>query len=158
MIETPSAVFTADHIAAEADFISVGTNDLIQYAFAADRQNEDMAYLYQPMDPALLRALSQVFAAAAAAGKPVSVCGDMAGDPWTTWLLVGLALRSFSMAMPELAFVKSVIRKTEVRLAEELARAALALTSAEEVAALASARFGARLALELDGRPRPRAG
>ncbi|HEX6839625.1 MAG TPA: phosphoenolpyruvate--protein phosphotransferase [Polyangia bacterium] len=155
MIETPSAVFTADHIVAESDFISVGTNDLIQYAFAADRQNESMAYLYQPMDPAVLRALAQVFAAAAA-GRPVSVCGDMAGDPWNTWLLVGLGLRSFSMAMPELAFVKSVIRKTEVPLAEELARAALALTSAEEVAALASARFGARLALELDGRPRHR--
>ena len=156
MIETPSAVFTADHIAAECDFISVGTNDLIQYAFAADRQNEDMAYLYQPMHPSILRALAQVFAAAAAAGRPVSVCGDMAGDPWNTWLLIGLGLRSFSMAMPELAFVKSVILKTELPQAEELARAALALTSAEEVAALASARFGARLALELDGRARPR--
>jgi phosphotransferase system enzyme I (PtsI) len=156
MIETPSAVFTADHIAAECDFISVGTNDLIQYAFAADRQNEDMAYLYQPMHPSILRALAQVFAAAAAAGRPVSVCGDMAGDPWNTWLLIGLGLRSFSMAMPELAFVKSVVLKTELPLAEEFARAALALTSAEEVAALASARFGARLALELDGRPRHR--
>ncbi|HEY1585433.1 MAG TPA: phosphoenolpyruvate--protein phosphotransferase, partial [Polyangia bacterium] len=109
MIETPSAVFTADHIAAECDFISVGTNDLIQYAFAADRQNEDMAYLYQPMHPSILRALAQVFAAAAASGRPVSVCGDMAGDPWNTWLLLGLGLRSFSMAMPELAFVKSVV-------------------------------------------------
>jgi phosphotransferase system enzyme I (PtsI) len=157
MIETPSAVFSADHIAAECDFISVGTNDLIQYAFAADRQNEDMAYLYQPMHPSILRALAQVFAAAAAAGKPVSVCGDMAGDPWNTWLLLGLGLRSFSMAMPELAFVKSVIRKTELPLAEEFARAALALTTAEEVAELGSARFSARLALELGGRARNRA-
>jgi phosphoenolpyruvate-protein kinase (PTS system EI component) len=108
------------------------------------------------MHPSILRALAQVFAAAAAAGRPVSVCGDMAGDPWNTWLLIGLGLRSFSMAMPELAFVKSVVLKTELPLAEEFARAALALTSAEEVAALASARFGARLALELDGRPRHR--
>jgi len=156
MIETPSAVFTADHIAAECDFISVGTNDLIQYAFAADRQNGDMAYLYQPMHPSILRALQQVFAAAAASERPVSVCGDMAGDPWNTWLLLGLGLRSFSMAMPELAFVKSVVRKSELALAEEFARAALALTSAEEVAVLASARFGARFALELDGRGRLR--
>jgi phosphotransferase system enzyme I (PtsI) len=154
MIETPSAVFTADHIAAECDFVSVGTNDLIQYAFAADRQNEDMAYLYQPTHPSILRALAQVFAAAATAGRPVSVCGDMAGDPWNTWLLLGLGLRSFSMATPELAFVKSIVRKTELPLAREFAGAALELTSSEEVAALASARFGARFALELDGRAR----
>ena len=157
MIETPSAILTADHFAAECDFLSVGTNDLIQYAFAADRQNEDMAYLYQPMHPSILRALAQVFAAAAAVDKPLSVCGDMAGDPWNTWLLIGLGLRSFSMAAPELPFVKSVVRKTDRAEAEELARAALAVTSAEEVAALASARFGARLALELDGRSRHRA-
>ncbi len=156
MIETPSAILTADHFAAECDFLSVGTNDLIQYTFAADRQNEDMAYLYQPMHPSILRALAQVFAAAASVDKPVSVCGDMAGDPWNTWLLIGLGLRSFSMAMPELPFVKSVVRKTDRAAAEALARAALAATSAEEVAALASARFGARLALELDGRARQR--
>ena len=156
MIETPSAVLTADHIAAECEFISVGSNDLIQYAFAADRQNEDMAYLYQPMHPAILRALAQVFDAASAAGRPVSVCGDMAGDPWNTWLLLGLGLRSFSMAMPEAPVVKSVIRKTELAAAEDLARTALDLTTAEEVATLASARFGARFAVELDGRSRQR--
>jgi len=152
MIETPSAVFTADHIAAACDFVSVGTNDLVQYAFAADRQNEDMAYLYQPMHPAIVRALAQVFAAADAAGRPVSVCGDMAGDPWSTWLLVGLGLRSFSMAMPEIAFVKSVIRQTALVEAEEFARAAMALASVEEVTDLAMARFGRRFPLELDGR------
>ena len=156
MIETPSAVLTADHIAAECDFLSVGSNDLIQYAFAADRQNEDMAYLYQPMHPAILRALAQVFAAARTAGLPVSLCGDMAGDPWNTWVLLGLGLRSFSVAMPEAPVVKSVIRKTDLAAAEEFARAALGLTTAEEVATLASARFGARFAVELDGRARQR--
>src|SRR5205823_6548202 len=77
MIETPSAVLTADHIVAASDFVSVGTNDLIQYAFAADRQNEEMASLYQPLHPSVLRALAQVFNEAARAACPVSVCGDM---------------------------------------------------------------------------------
>lgn len=152
MIETPSAILTADHLAAESDFLSVGTNDLIQYAFAADRDNEDMAYLYRPMHPSILRALQQVFAAAAKAGKPVSVCGDMAGDPWHTWSLLGLGLRSFSMAMPELPFVKSVVLKTDLAAAQDFARVALEQTSAEDVAALATARFGNLLALELEGR------
>ena len=152
MIETPSAVLTADHIAASSDFVSVGTNDLVQYAFAADRQSEDMAYLYQPMHPAIVRALAQVFAAAAAAGRPVSVCGDMAGDPWSTWLLIGLGLRSFSMAMPEIAFVKSIVRHTALSEAEEFARAAMELTTVEEVTDLAMARFGQRFPLELAGR------
>jgi len=152
MIETPSAVLTADHIAASSDFVSVGTNDLVQYAFAADRQSEDMAYLYQPMHPAIVRALAQVFAAAAAAGRPVSVCGDMAGDPWSTWLLIGLGLRSFSMAMPEIAFVKSIVRHTALAEAEEFARAAMELTTVEEVTDLAMARFGQRFPLELAGR------
>ena len=151
MIETPSAAWTADHLAAACDFMSVGTNDLIQYAFAADRQNEDMAYLYQPMHPAIVRALAQVFAAADAADCPVSLCGDMAGDPWSTWLLVGLGLRTFSMAMPEIAFVKSIVRQTTLAEAEAFARAAMELTSAEEVTSLAMARFGGRFPLELAG-------
>jgi phosphotransferase system enzyme I (PtsI) len=110
-----------------------------------------MAYLYQPMHPAIVRALAQVFAAAGAAGRPVSVCGDMAGDPWSTWLLVGLGLRSFSMAMPEIAFVKSIVRQTTLAEAEAFARAAMALTSADEVTELAIGRFGNRFPLELAG-------
>jgi signal transduction protein with GAF and PtsI domain len=83
---------------------------------------------------------------------PVSVCGDMAGDPWHTWSLLGLGLRSFSMATPELPFVKSVLLKTDLEAAEDFVRTALELTSAEEVAAVAATRFGERLSLELDGR------
>src|SRR5512143_3181205 len=109
------------------------------------------------MHPSILRALAQVFAAAAKARKPVSVCGDMAGDPWHTWSLLGLGLRSFSMAMPELPFVKSVVLKTDLAAAESFVRAALDLTRAEEVAQLAAARFGALLALELEGRAPHRA-
>jgi phosphoenolpyruvate-protein phosphotransferase (PTS system enzyme I) len=152
MIETPSAVLTADHIAAACDFMSVGTNDLIQYAFAADRQNEEMAYLYRPLHPSILRALQQVFAAAAAATScSVSVCGDMAGDPAHAWVLLGLGLRSFSMTTRQIPFVKSVLLKTELALAEQFAKDALLLTDADDVEALVTARLGERFSLELEG-------
>jgi phosphotransferase system enzyme I (PtsI) len=151
MIETPSAVLTADHIAAACDFLSVGTNDLIQYAFAADRKNEEMAYLYQPMHPSVLRALRQIFLAAAGADRPVSVCGDMAGDPAHTWILLGLGLRAFSMTARQLPFVKSMVRRAVLTHAEEIAAAALRLTSHDEVEALALARLGGRSPPELGG-------
>lgn len=137
MIETPSAVLTADHLAAESDFLSVGTNDLIQYAFAADRQNEEMTYLYQPLHPCILRALQQIFAAAEPRGCPVSVCGDMAGDPANAWALLGLGLRSFSMTAIDIPFVRSLLRETALPAAQQLAREALLLTCADDVAALA---------------------
>lgn len=149
MIETPSAVLTADHIAAASDFLSVGTNDLIQYAFAADRQNEEMAYLYQPLHPSILRALRQVFVAAAERRCPVSVCGDMAGDPAQAWVLLGLGLRSFSMTARQLPFVKSVLCGTDVLSAEQFAQEALCKTYAQEVEALALDRLGGRFSLEL---------
>ncbi len=152
MIETPSAVLTADHIAAACDFLSVGTNDLIQYAFAADRQNEEMAYLYQPLHPSILRALQQVFAAAAKTSCSVSVCGDMAGDPAHAWALLGLGLRSFSMTTRELPFVKSVLLKTELVLAEQFVKEALLLSSPDDVEALVVAHLGERFSLELEGR------
>lgn len=142
MIETPSAVLTADHLAAESDFMSVGTNDLIQYTFAADRQNEDMIYLYQPLHPSILRALQQVFAAAERMRRPVSVCGDMAGDPANVWALLGLGLRAFSMATRELPYVKSLLRQTALASAERFAREALLLTCTEDVEALARERMG----------------
>jgi phosphoenolpyruvate-protein kinase (PTS system EI component) len=145
-------VLTADHIAAACDFISVGTNDLIQYAFAADRQNEEMTYLYRPLHPSILRALQQVFAAAAAKSCSVSVCGDMAGDPAHAWALLGLGLRSFSMTAREIPFVKSVLLKTELALAEQFVREALLLTDPEDVEALVTARLGERFSLELEGR------
>ena len=81
MIETPSAAFIADLLAAECDFLSIGTNDLIQYSLAADREDEHVGYLYHPLHPAILRALRAIAVAAERAGKPVAMCGDMAGDP-----------------------------------------------------------------------------
>src|SRR5207247_8842636 len=98
MIETPSAAFIADLLSAECDFITIGTNDLIQYALAADRQDEHVGYLYHPLHPATLRAVRDVVRAANQVGKPVAMCGDMAGDPLMSWVLLGLGLRDTSMA------------------------------------------------------------
>ena len=93
MIETPSAAFIADLLAAECDFLSIGTNDLIQYSLAADRDDEHVGYLYHPLHPAILRALKQIVQGATRAGKPVAMCGDMAGDPMLSGCCVGLGLR-----------------------------------------------------------------
>src|SRR2546429_6800498 len=96
MIETPSAALSTDHLAESSSFFSIGTNDLIQYTFAADRENEDVAHLYHPLHPAILRLLKSAIDGASGARKPISICGDMAGDPAFTWVLLGLGLRSLS--------------------------------------------------------------
>jgi phosphotransferase system enzyme I (PtsI) len=150
MIETPSAAMTADHLAAVADFLSIGTNDLIHYAFAADRDDDAVAYLYRPMHPSILRLLRHIFEGAAKHGCPVSMCGEMAGNLHSTWILLGLGLRSFSMTAAALPAMKSLLRKTELGAARALARDALQLTSDEAVAALARERMGDRFLLELD--------
>ena len=97
MVETPSAAWLADRLATEADFFSIGTNDLIQYTLAIDRQNRDVAYLYQPLHLSVLRALEHIQAAARAKGIPVSMCGEMAGDPRYTLVLLALGLDELSM-------------------------------------------------------------
>jgi phosphotransferase system enzyme I (PtsI) len=149
MIETPSAVLTADHITSACSFVSVGTNDLVQYAFAADREDAEMAAMYQPHHPTILRALRHVFGAAAQSGCEVSVCGDMAGDPANAWMLIGLGLRSFSMSARQIPFVKSLLMRTAVAEAEQLAADALRLDDPAEIKALARARLGDRFALQL---------
>jgi phosphotransferase system enzyme I (PtsI) len=149
MIETPSAALTIDHLARACDFFSIGTNDLIQYAFAADRQNEDVSHLSHPLHPAVLRSIKQILDAAAVADRPVSLCGDMAGDPGLTWILVGLGLTDLSMSPREIPAVKAVIRASTLAEMRELAGQALSLGSEDEVQALVSGvmqrRFGAAL-------------
>jgi phosphotransferase system enzyme I (PtsI) len=151
MIETPSAALTADHLAQRCDFLSVGTNDLIQYAFAADRENGDVAHLYQPLHPAVLRTLKDLAATARAAGVPISICGDMAGDPFLTWVLVGLGFRELSMDRDRIPLVKAVVRGSAVAEADSFVREALAMEDEDEVAERLRSRLEGRFAAEIDG-------
>jgi phosphoenolpyruvate-protein phosphotransferase (PTS system enzyme I) len=154
MIETPSAAITVDHLAQHCDFFSVGTNDLIQYAFAADRQNEDVGYLYQPLHPAVLRSLKQIVSACRAAKKPLSICGDMAGEPAFVWILLGLGFRDLSMPPRQIATIKSVIRSSFLTEAETLTSQALELRSEIEVEQLVLGAMGERFGPEMEGSPR----
>jgi phosphotransferase system enzyme I (PtsI) len=133
MVETPSAALMADRLVARADFLSLGTNDLVQYTLAADRENTDVAHLYRPQSPAVLRLLEIAADAACAVGKPISVCGDMASDPRLAVVLVGLGIRELSVAPSELPAVKMALTKLSSRDAEQLAARALSLDTADEV-------------------------
>jgi phosphotransferase system enzyme I (PtsI) len=138
MIEVPSAALIAKALAAEADFFSLGTNDLVQYVLAADREDVGVAPYYQPLHPAVLRLIAQVAEAAEATGRPLTICGDMASEPLYTELLLGLGLRGLSVAPGEILDVKARIRGTTLARARDLARRALELGSPAEVAALSS--------------------
>ena len=149
MVETPSAAFIADLLAEECDFLSIGTNDLIQYSLAASREDEHVGYLYHPMHPAILRALRQIVAGAASAQRPLAMCGDMAGDPMSVWVLLGLGLRNFSMAPRQIPVVKSIIRATRLDEAERLAEKALEMRTETETEALVHSAMMARFPDEL---------
>jgi phosphotransferase system enzyme I (PtsP) len=126
MIEVPAAVYQAAAFAARADFLSVGSNDLTQYLLAVDRNNARVANLYHAFHPAVLQALSAVAGAARKAGKPLSICGELAGDPGAALLLVGMGYDTLSMSATNLARVKSVLRRftraQAVALLAEVAR------------------------------------
>ncbi len=123
MIEVPGAALAADALAAEADFFSIGTNDLIQYTLAIDRGDEQVAYLYNPLHPAVLRLIQFAVEAALRARIPVSLCGEMAGDPRFTVLLLGLGIRDLSMAPNKIGRVKQRIRALDMVAAIRRARA-----------------------------------
>ncbi len=114
MIEVPAAAFALEELAAQLDFLSVGTNDLLQYALAADRVDEDVAHLYDPQHPGVVRILQHIFSTAQRLQISVAVCGEMAGDSRYTRLLLALGLREFSMHPGHLLEVKQVIRKTDI--------------------------------------------
>jgi phosphotransferase system enzyme I (PtsI) len=135
MIEMPSAAVTADQLATEADFFSIGTNDLIQYTMAVDRVNEFVSYLYEPLHPALLRLVCGVAEAAHARGIPVSVCGEMAGDPLVAPVLVGLGIHELSMSAVSIPEVKAVLRATSLGDLERLVEKMLAMPTAAEIRA-----------------------
>lgn len=133
MIEVPAAAMIADVLAREVDFFSIGTNDLIQYSLAVDRNNEHVANLYQPLHPAILRMLRFVIDSGRAAGLEVSLCGEMAADPGFALLLIGLGLRRLSMSPRQIPEVKAWIREAAAAELAELATGCLEHSTAEEV-------------------------
>ena len=134
MIETPAAAICIDHILEEVDFISIGTNDLIQYVLAIDRINENIAHLYQPFHPSVLRSLKQIFEAASKVDKQVSICGELGGDPMATMLLLGLGdLGDLSMEPHSIPKVKKIIRLIRIEEARQMADHVLNLSSVEEI-------------------------
>lgn len=133
MIEIPAAAVCADLLAQKADFMSIGTNDLIQYTMAVDRENPKVAHLYDCYNPSVLRLIRQTIEAGRNMRKEVSMCGEMAGDPASVFLLMGLGLRSFSMTPSQIIQVKELVRKVRLSDAVELADAAMELSAAREI-------------------------
>ncbi len=133
MIEVPSAVQMVDRLLREVDFLSIGTNDLIQYLLAVDRGNRKVAGLYEPLHPAVLSALMQIIQAAKKEGKPVAMCGEMAGDPIATLLLVGMGLEEFSMESLFIPVIKKVIRSMSYQTAKTSVQIALNMDTVGEI-------------------------
>ncbi len=136
MIEMPSAVAIADLLATKVDFFSIGTNDLIQYSIGIDRSNEHVAYLFEPLHPAVLRFIKHTVDAGHKAGIPVALCGEMAGEPLYAPFLLGLQLDSLSMNPQSLPRVKNLIRRSLMKDCIRLARKVLRLSTAKEVSEL----------------------
>jgi phosphotransferase system enzyme I (PtsI) len=149
MIEVPSAVVIADLIAAKVDFLSIGTNDLIQYTLAIDRENDAVNYLYAPLHPAILRMVRDVCRAGRAAGTRVCLCGEMAADPLYTWVLVGLGVQELSMNPGAIPIVKGILRASSVDEMTALADEVLQATTAEQAERIIRARIGERFAEHL---------
>ena len=136
MIEVPAAAVCADAFVKQLDFLSIGTNDLIQYAIAIDRVNDEVNYLYDPLHPAVLRLIKMTIDAGRAADVPVAMCGEMAGDARMTHLLLALGLREFSVHPTSLLEIKQVITRSSLDDLKGLARRALSASSGIEVAEL----------------------
>jgi phosphotransferase system enzyme I (PtsI) len=134
MIETPAAAICIDHILNEVDYISIGTNDLIQYLLAVDRVNESVAHLYQPFHPSVLRSLKNIMRSAEKMDKKVSICGELGGDPMATMLLLGLGkIDSLSMEPHSVPKVKKIIRTIRIQEARKLADDVLEMSCPDEI-------------------------
>jgi phosphotransferase system enzyme I (PtsI) len=136
MIEIPGAALSADSIAWQADFFAIGTNDLTQYTLAMDRSDEAVAHLYNPLHPAVLRLIQFSAEAALRARIPVCVCGEMAGDPRYTALLLGLGIRDLSMTASNVPVVKNRIRGTDLVAASQRARVIMDQSDSARIAQL----------------------
>ncbi len=133
MVEVPSAVMMMDHFVEEADFFSIGTNDLIQYCLAVDRSNKDVANLYTAADPAVIRLIQMSVAAANEHQVPISTCGQMSGNPVYTMLLIGLGLRSLSVTPSAIPEIKRVCRSVTIDQCERVAERVLTMESARDI-------------------------
>ncbi len=133
MIEVPAAAALTDLLVREVDYLSIGTNDLIQYYLAVDRSNEDVAYLYKPLHPSVLRLLRFIIETADKAGKEVAICGEMAADPLPAMVLLGLGLRRFSMNPIFIPRIKKALRTVEAKAVRRVVHQAMTLKSAQEV-------------------------
>jgi phosphotransferase system enzyme I (PtsI) len=150
MIETPAAAMIADLIAPLADFLSIGTNDLVQYTLAVDRSNEQVAYLYEPLHPAHLRMIQRIGQAARRQGIVCGMCGEMAGDPLHSWILVALGIGELSMAPFAIPLLKRILRDSTAAEARELLTRVLKLGSPQEIRQAVESRMRERFPVEFE--------
>ena len=159
MVEIPAAALIADTLGKRVKFFSVGTNDLIQYSLAIDRANRDVAYLYRPLHLGVLRMVQSAVEGARQAGIEISMCGEMAGDPAYSLVLLALGLDVLSMNPADIPAVKRVMRAAELRDARELLEAAMCFSSVDEIERFVveqmRKRFPQLIAEVRDGAERP---
>jgi len=153
MVEVPAAVMLIDRFVEEVDFLSIGTNDLIQYTLAVDRSNMDVAELYSAADPAVLRLIDMALAAAARSATPVNLCGQMSGSPLYTMLLLGLGLRRFSVTPGAIPEIKKVCRSVSIRQCEAVAERARCMESARDINAYLREELDKVLSVVVADRP-----
>jgi phosphotransferase system enzyme I (PtsP) len=136
MIEVPAAVHMAEQLAGEVDFFALGTNDLVQYLLAADRNNPLVKKYYDPLHPAVLRVLQDMAKVTTLHGKGLCLCGEMASDPMNFLLLIGMGIREFSMPAPFIPRTKAFLRNLDLKTARKAAREALLLTDSAAIRTL----------------------
>lgn len=150
MIEVPSAALEADRLAKYVDFMSIGTNDLIQYALAIDRENDEVAYLYRPLQSAILQLIRRACEAGREADIPVSLCGELAADPRYTWVLLGLGIRELSMHPSAIPVIKNIIRGSDHAEMVDLAQKVLEFEDVADAERLVLRTMRARFPEHLD--------
>ncbi len=148
MVEVPSAAVMAEEFAMETEFMSIGTNDLVQYTLAVDRSSPELAYLASFYDPAILRLVRMVIQAGKNHSRPVLVCGAMASDPYAAILLIGMGMRELSMEAAAIPEIREAVGSVTVAEAEDAARVMFAAETAKDIERLLQERFGARLELD----------